>query len=161
MNSPIEVAMGEIAISNNDTMFVTFVGSCVALCLFDPSTKMGGMAHIMLPESNKNFQNAVQIGKYADKAIEALLKNMTTKGANKKRIKAKMTGGAQIFSSESGDGLFNIGTRNIDMVKTLLEKNKIPLIAEEVGMNYGRWVKFHTKTGELIVKGKKSGEIKL
>ena len=163
MRSPIEVGMGEAVVSeNNEAMFVTFVGSCVALCLHDRLSKIGGMAHIMLPQrhQDKKIPDPKNVGKYADVAIEILLQIMSAHGAKVNRIKAKMAGGAQIFSNEKGNDSFNIGNRNIESVKNILKRKGIPLIGEEVGMNHGRWVQFDVHTGEVLVKAQKR-EIKL
>lgn len=160
MKSTTEVGMGEIAISKSTGgILVTFVGSCVALCLFDPIRKIGGLAHVMLPEGKNHIKNSNLQGKYADVAIDTLLQNLVTEGAKKHSIKAKIVGGAQIFSNETGDNLFSIGSRNIESIKKILYTQGIPLISEETGNNYGRWVKFNIQTGEIVVKGKKKEEI--
>ena len=162
MKSTTEVGMGEIAVSKSDGgVLVTFVGSCVAICLFDPIRKIGGLAHVMLPEGKNHVKNSNLKGKYADVAMDTLLRNLVTEGAKIHRIKAKIVGGAQIFSNETGENLFSIGSRNIESIKTILCKKGIPLVSEETGDNYGRWVKFHIQTGEIIVKGRKKGEIKI
>lgn len=162
MKLTMEVGMGEIAVSKSDDVtLVTFVGSCVALCLFDPIHKIGGLAHVMLPEGKNHVTNSNLQGKYADVAVDTLLNNLVTKGAKIRNIKAKIIGGAQIFSNETGDNLFSIGSRNVESIKKILCKKDIPLISEEIGNKYGRWVKFDIQTGEIIVKGKKKEEIKI
>ena len=117
-----EVAMGEARVADeSDSVMTTFVGSCVALCLFEPTKKIGGLAHIMLPEAGKEATvNQSTNGKYADHAIEYLLAKMQEKGAKLNKTKAKIVGGAQIFKTETGGGLFTIGERNIESIKKIL-----------------------------------------
>jgi chemotaxis protein CheD len=131
----------------------TFVGSCVAICLYDVTSKVAGMAHVMLPKKtgDKQVTNQNDIGKYADEAFSCLVRNLIQKGADPKRIKAKMAGGATIFTHESETGLFNIGSKNIASLKQILKDNHIPLIAEDTGENFGRWVGFNLRTGEMTV----------
>lgn len=160
MGSTIEVSMGEAVVSQNDqTTFVTFVGSCIALCMYDRSVKIGGMAHIMLPEGHDKTN--MHRGKYANEAVENLLEVMTVRGAKHDRIKAKMIGGAKIFSTAERNGLFSIGMRNITAVRNTLQQKGIVLVAEETGMNHGRHVKFDIETGNILISGKKNAEMKL
>lgn len=160
MNSPIEIGMGELGISaSKEDVFVTLVGSCVAVCLFDPHTNIGGMAHVMLPESSReNMQKRNGAAKYGDEAVDNLLRMMQKKNADQKRIKAKLVGGATLFTNESGNGLFSIGDRNVSSLKQFLKKKGIPIIAEDTGLNYGRRVIFNLHSGEVIVRSKKDGE---
>jgi chemotaxis protein CheD len=150
--------MGEIAVAN--TELVTFVGSCIALCLYDPGAKVGGMAHVMLPAGNEKFTGS-RPGKYADQAVENLVKMMVSKGAEISRLRAKIAGGAKIFTHEDGNGHFNIGERNAEVLKKILRQKCIPILSEDVGMNYGRRIRFNAETGELIVYSRTEGERKL
>lgn len=149
--------MGEARVADeSDSVMTTFVGSCVALCLFEPTKKVGGLAHIMLPEAGKETTaNQSTNGKYADHAIKYLLTEMQEKGAKLNKIKAKIAGGAQIFKTETGNGLFTIGERNIESIKKILDSHGIQILAEETGKTYGRWVKFDLQNGSVDVKSKR------
>lgn len=154
MNHIIEVKMGGLEIIVNDTEELkTFVGSCVAICLFDIRSKIAGMAHVMLPKKigNKQALEKQELGKYADEALAYMLNEMIRKGADPTRINAKMAGGATIFAHESETSVFNIGTRNIESLRQILKNNNIPLISEDTGENFGRWVKFNLHSGEMTV----------
>jgi len=154
MNRVIEIKMGGIEIITDDgEELKTFVGSCVAICLFDLVSKVAGMAHVMLPKKSDGtrFTKRNDIGKYADEALSYMVNDMILKGANPKRIKAKMAGGATIFAHESEAGLFNVGPRNITFLKQILKENDIPLISEDTGENFGRWVRFNLHSGEMII----------
>lgn len=154
MSSIIEVKMGGLEITNNDSVELkTFVGSCVAICLYDQESHIAGMAHVLLPTNNRNKPNTSpeDAGRYADDAIKLIVEGMIAKGANTKRIKAKMAGGATIFSHESQNDTFNIGSRNVSGIKDILKEMKIPLISEDVGLSFGRWVKFQVGTGDMTI----------
>lgn len=157
--SSIHVTMGDMSISNDKEITLdTFVGSCIALCLYDPYAMIAGMAHIMLPNSIERKVNPNNPGKYANHAVETTIKIMIEQGANIKKIRASMAGGAKIFSDEGGNGLFNIGERNAEAVKYFLHEKKIPLISSDVGLNHGRWVKFNVKSGKMTVSNTKRKE---
>lgn len=151
--------MGQLEVSNDNEMVLeTFVGSCVALCLFDPYSGIGGMAHIMLPQSDgsKKLSNHSNSAKYADEAVENLLKRSVTKGAKMMRMRAKIAGGANMFSDERGVGVFNIGERNVLAIKSLLKAKGIPLLSEDIGMDCGRHVILDIQSGEVTVTSRKS-----
>ena len=153
--------MGQLEVSNgNETVLETFVGSCVALCLYDPYSRIGGMAHIMLPQgdNSKKLSDHPNSAKYADQAVKNLLRMVMTKGAKMVRVRAKMAGGANMFSHEQGASLFDIGERNVLTVKSLLKERGIPLLSEDTGMNYGRNVRLEIKSGNVIVTSRKSGQ---
>lgn len=152
MNHIVEVKMGGLEIVTGEKgELKTFVGSCVAICLFDIKAKIAAMAHVMLPkkENDKNYEGTK--GKYADEAFRHMVKNMLKMGADHKRIQAKMAGGAAIFSHESEPNVFNIGSRNVAAIKQILQENGIILVSEDTGANFGRWVKFSLSSGEMTV----------
>lgn len=154
MNRVIEIKMGGLEIINDETAELkTFVGSCVAICLFDLASKVAGMAHVMLPKKSDGVKFAAKndAGKYADEALSYMVSGMIQKGADPQRIKAKMAGGATIFAHESETSLFNVGPRNIAFLKQILKENNIPLVSEDTGENFGRWVRFNLHSGEMLV----------
>lgn len=146
------VNIAEFAVVDTPTVIETrSLGSCVAIVLFDATTRTSGLAHIMLPDSKK-VNIGGKPGKYADVAIEAMLNKMLGLGVNKGSIVAKIAGGACMFSGLSVSDFMNIGLRNVSAIKTVLKELKINLIAEDTGGSYGRTVEFHTDTGKFIVK---------
>ncbi|MDE1763464.1 MAG: chemotaxis protein CheD [Thaumarchaeota archaeon] len=146
--------MGGLEIVTGDmSELKTFVGSCVAICLFDIEVKIAAMAHVVLPKKTNCKPHTVEEerGKYADDAFAHMMSGMIKLGANPKRIQAKMAGGAAIFSHESETGLFNVGPRNISAIQQILKENDIPLISKDTGANFGRWVKFSLNSGKMII----------
>lgn len=158
------VAMGELEVTGDPGVtLTTFVGSCIALCLYDPEVKVGGMAHIMLPDG-KDDSKSGGIGaspndaKYAGAALENTLRIMVRKGAQQGRMVAKMAGGAKVFTHEGSDSMFNIGQRNADAVKALLLQKGIRLVAQDTGATAGRWVRLDVATGKVVVSRRKEGD---
>jgi len=145
----IVVNLGEVAVAIDDSVVLTCLGlgSCVAICVYDPISRVGGMAHVVLPNSNGSGNNS---SKYANVAVPTLLDKMYQKGALKNRINAKITGGAQMVTKVAvGE---NIGEKNTIAVKTLLSEYHIKLTGEEVGGNRGRSVWLHVNQGKVLVR---------
>lgn len=135
----------------------TFVGSCVAICVYDTVAKVAGMAHVMLPKNNTPDPAPKPEGKFADVALKILLERLVANGADVRRLKAKMAGGANVFRNEGKQNTFNIGMRNIDAIRTTLKEKKIPIISEDVGSNNGRWVTFDASSGDMTIKERTKG----
>lgn len=127
------------------------LGSCVGIALRDPKTLVGGLAHIMLPDSTM-MKNNTNIYKFADTGINELLRLMTAKGAMKDRVVAKIAGGAQMFSFKGDSDAARVGERNVEATKAHLKKLGIPILAEDTGKNYGRTVIFYPATGAYVIK---------
>jgi len=148
----IKVGMADLSIAQEPDVLTTLgLGSCVGIALYDSSIKLGGLAHIMLPDSTQ-IKNNSNKAKFADTAIELLLEQMVSKGARKNRIVAKIAGGAHMFDFKNMDDLMRIGTRNVTAVSQILKDISIPIIAQDTGDNYGRTIELHTLTGTLRVR---------
>lgn len=159
----VSVSMGSLAASNDvREVLVTFLGSCVGLCLYDPESKVAGLAHIMLPGSEGKDPSSVFEAKYADLATDALVSRISEKGGKKNKLVAKIAGGAEMLSNENNSHniSMNIGERNVSSLKRLLATYGIPLKAEDVGSTQGRWLRFYVLSG-LIVLRKKGVEVSL
>ncbi|SER07015.1 chemotaxis protein CheD [Gracilibacillus ureilyticus] len=133
------------------------LGSCVGVVVFDSTNKIAGLAHIMLPDSTASKRETNNVMKYADTAIELLLEELYQLGAKKYALKAKMAGGAHMFSFRSENKMLRIGDRNVEAVRRHLTAQKIPIIAEDVGGNKGRTIEFNVETGMLEIRTVNSG----
>ena len=152
----IIVGMADSAVAKKPAKLTTLgLGSCVGISLYDKSTGVGGMVHIMLP-SIENARSKDNIVKFADTGIPALVDEMIETGAYKHRTTAKIAGGASMFAFNSKTQL-NIGERNVAATKVALEELKIPIIAQDTGKNYGRTIILDTENGELTVKSAHRG----
>lgn len=122
----------------------TILGSCVAVCLYDPVLKYGGMCHYMLPLWNGD---GLASPKYGSIAIEKLVEKMVNFGSKKFNLKAKIFGGGEVIETENPK--FNVGHRNIIFAKEMLAEENIPVISSSVGGKLGRKIIFFTDTGEV------------
>ena len=131
-------------VSRDPHHVTTVLGSCVAVCLFDPKEKTGGINHYMLPLWNGDGLASV---KYGNIAIEKLIQEMIARGSDKRNIYAKIFGGANQVNYT-----MQIGLRNVEIARKMLIENGINIVAESVGGKLGRKVIFNTYTGEVRMK---------
>lgn len=158
MSEIIKVGMADLKVCKSPNGVTTLgLGSCVGIALRDPVTKIGGLAHIMLPDSKSIRQNS-NIPKFADTGIEELVRQMVAAGAGRTKLVAKIAGGAQMFSFQSQSDLGRVGDRNVEAVKKKLQEMKIPILAEDTGKSYGRTVVFYPETGDFIIRSVGRGE---
>lgn len=152
MGNVIKVGMADLNICvSPDSITTLGLGSCVGIALRDPVTKIGGLAHIMLPDSTV-IRNNSNIPKFADTGIEELVKRVVAKGANRGRLVAKIAGGAQMFAFQSKNEMVRVGERNVEATKKKLAQLKIPILAEDTGKDYGRTVIFYPETGNFVIR---------
>lgn len=152
MSEVIKVGMADLNICENPNIITTLgLGSCIGIALYDPVIKLGGLAHIMLPDSTK-MKNNSNIAKFADTGIVELVRRMTEAGAVQSRLVAKIAGGAKMFEVSGLSDVGNVGARNAEASKAKLKELGIPLLAEDTGLNYGRTVELHCENGEFHIK---------
>ena len=148
----IKVGMADLNVCKAPDMITTLgLGSCIGIAVYDPVTKVGGLAHIMLPDSTQ-MRNNSNIAKFADTGIEELIKRVTAAGANKRRLVAKIAGGAKMFQVSGLSTVGNVGERNAQASRAKLKQLGIPLLAEDTGLNYGLTVELYPETGEFRIK---------
>ena len=148
----IRVGMADLNIcSSPDAITTLGLGSCVGIVLYDATLKLAGLAHIMLPDSTQIRSNS-NVAKFADTGIDALIQLMEKNGAQKRRLIAKIAGGAQMFAFSSENSMLCVGKRNVEATKKKLESLGIKIIAEDTGDSYGRTIEFYPETGELLIK---------
>ncbi len=131
------LGIGELGVTKAPNTLTTLgLGSCVGIVLYDRYSKIGGMAHIMLPKAPAGAV-LPNPAKYADTGFDALLKAMQKAGANIKIVTAKLAGGAHMFSSTMGNDVMKVGQRNVEIVHQLIKSKAIPIVAEETGGTVG------------------------
>lgn len=157
----IRVKVADYAVADGGTVLVTVgLGSCVAIALHDPHAKVGGLAHVLLPSTGMS-QDRSNRAKFPSTAVPLLCDRMQALGARAGRIRAKIVGGASMFTSLLSATGLQIGERNVVATRAALERAGIPIVAQEVGGDYGRSVYFDVHDGSLIVKSLKSGNVVL
>lgn len=150
----IKVGMADLNVLAGDGILkTTGLGSCVGLTLHDPVTRISGMAHIMLPDSNIARDDHFNRAKYADTAVPELIERMVRLGASVNRMVAKLAGGAQMFAFTGQQSEWmRIGPRNVEMCHAMLKKWNIPVKGEDTGGNYGRTIELMGGSGILIIR---------
>jgi chemotaxis protein CheD len=148
----VVVGISDCKVSNDlDSTLVTYaLGSCIAVALYDPASKVGGLLHYMLPESSLDAQKAQQNPfMFADTGIKALLEAVTANGANARRLVVRLAGGAQVLDNE---GVFQIGKRNYLAARKILWKAGILISAEAVGGEVSRTTRLEVATGQMWIR---------
>lgn len=148
----VKVGIADMNIVSGDDSITTIgLGSCVGIAIRDTVKKIGGLVHIMLPDSKAVRSNA-SIAKFADTGIPELVKQLEAKGCVRRNMEAKIAGGAQMFAFQNKQELLSVGQRNIDSTKAALASLGIPIKAEDCGLNHGRTVVFYPTDGRYEVK---------
>lgn len=157
----IKVGMADLKVGKNPDNLISYgLGSCVGIALYDPVTRVGGLAHIMLPDSSQ-ARPTDNHAKFADTALPILLEKIIGLGAVRARVTAKIAGGSQMFTFVQATDIMRIGERNTEAVRDGLKKLSLKILAEDVGGNYGRTVELQLETGVFSIKTVDKGEKKL
>ena len=153
MGQLIKVGMADLKICKCPDVLTTIgLGSCIGIALYDPTTKISGLAHIMLPDSTQ-IRNNTNVAKFADTGIQKLYDDMIAAGACRSKLVAKIAGGAKMFElSNASSQSINIGEKNAIASREKLKELGIPLIAEDTGLNFGRTVELNSETGAYLIK---------
>ena len=157
----IKVGMADLKSGKNPDSIISYgLGSCIGIALYDAQTRVGGLAHIMLPDSNQ-ARATDNKAKFADTALPVLLEQVIALGASKSRITAKIAGGSQMFTFAQATDVMRIGDRNVEAVREMLKNLSIRLVADDVGGNYGRTVELLLASGDFLIKTVNKGENRL
>lgn len=153
LKETIRVGMADYKVAKSPATLVTLgLGSCVGVILYDSVNKVGGLAHVMLPDSKLSIKKDFNPGKFADTAIEALIAGIVKLGGDRSNFVSKIAGGAQMFQIKSENNLMQIGKRNVEAVRVKLAQLNIKILAEDVEGNHGRTIEFFCETGKLTIK---------
>lgn len=135
-----------------DKIRTSGLGSCVGVVLYDERSTTVGMVHVMLPDSTLGRTEVINIAKFADTGIPAMVEQLKIEGIQPFKLRAKIAGGAQMFQFTSAKNTMRIGPRNVEAVKEYLKKYSIPIIAEDTGGNSGRTIEFDPITKLLNIR---------
>jgi chemotaxis protein CheD len=146
------IGVGELAVAEQGTTIVTHgLGSCIAVCIWDPGTRIGGMIHFLLPDSRINPERAArQPAAFADTGVPLLFQTAYAHGLIKARTVVALVGGADI-SRESQAGLLNVGRRNTLAARNLLWRNGVLIRKEDVGGSRARTVSLSVGDGRILI----------
>lgn len=154
MAQMIKVGMADLKVCNYpDNLTTIGLGSCIGIAIYDASTKITGLAHIMLPDSANNVSSVLNTAKFADTAVPELIDKMVALGATKAKMCAKIAGGARMFGFDGvNTNAINVGERNVNACIDALKKAGIPIIAQDTGESYGRTVEIYSENGAYLIK---------
>lgn len=145
-----KILPGEYYFTRKPMLIVTVLGSCVAACLRDRTTGIGGMNHFMLPDSGQDQNNPLgESARYGTYAMEVLINQLLKMGAKRGNFEAKVFGGGAVLR---GFTVANIGEKNAEFVLKFLNTEKIPVVAQDLLDIYPRKVYFFPHTGLVRVK---------
>ncbi|ETT85880.1 chemotaxis protein CheD [Viridibacillus sp. FSL R5-0477] len=147
----VGIAQMDVAKAPN-TIRTSGLGSCVGVVLYDESKGIAGLIHVMLPDSQLGRTDSINVAKFADTGIPAMVNQLKQEGIQLFKLKAKIAGGAQMFQFTSSRDSMRIGPRNVEAVKLQLKKLSIPLIAEDTGGSSGRTIEFDLQTTKLNIR---------
>ncbi len=156
------VRVADWAVEAGDVVLVTLgLGSCVAMVLYDPVSRTGGLAHLLLP-SPSLARDQSNPGRFPETVLPLLLGRMVATGAERDRITARLVGGASMFGSSSGTpGPLAMGERNVVSARQVLAAAQVPVVGEDVLKNYGRSVYFFLDDGRIEVRTVARGTVVL
>ena len=141
------IHVGEIHVATTPTEIKTVLGSCIAVCLYDKVTRIGGMNHYLVPLWN---ENGLQSPKYGNISIPKLIDKMLIVGCRKENIEAKIFGGGNVIDVTQEEMM--IGRKNIVIAKEILLEHKIKIVAQDVGGTRGRRILMRSDTGKILLK---------
>lgn len=148
------VGIADMKLSNNvgDQIITHALGSCLGITIWDPVAKVGGMLHVMLPQSSIDAEKAAENPyMFVDTGVPLLFMESYKLGANKQRVELRVAGGASTQGNE-GEDYFQIGKRNVLMLRKLLWKNGVLIKAEDVGGTSSRTMTLDLTTGAVSLK---------
>jgi chemotaxis protein CheD len=144
-----KVLPGEYYVTDRDMLIVTVLGSCVAACIRDRLTGVGGMNHFMLPDGGDADSPVSTSMRYGSYAMEMLINRLLKAGARRENLEAKVFGGGSVLP---GMTKINVGDRNATFVRRYLKAEGIRITAEDLNSTYPRKVVFFPKTGRVMMK---------
>jgi chemotaxis protein CheD len=152
----IRVRVADYAVAATGTITTIGLGSCVAIALYDRIVRVGGLAHVLLPDQTMSRDRS-NPAKFPGTVVPLLLSEMVRLGARVERITAKIAGGASMFGGLMPSGGINIGERNVVAAREALAGAKVPIVGEDTGSDYGRSVFLHLEDGRLEVRSIRRG----
>jgi chemotaxis protein CheD len=152
----IRVKVADYAVAATGMISTIGLGSCVAIVLYDPGARVGGLAHVLLP-SLAMSRDKSNPAKFPSTAVPLVMEEMRRLGASLERVRAKIVGGASMFGSLIPSGGINIGERNVIAVREVLAEARVPIVAEDTGSDYGRSVFLYLNDGRVEVKSLRKG----
>lgn len=159
----VPVRIGEIRVADGDSLLFTVgLGSCVAIVLYDARTRIGGLAHSMLPTPASGRSGATApVGRFASTAVPELIRMMERAGAARRRLDAWLAGGASMFRDVLDSEGLRLGRRNVEAAREALSAAGLTVRGQDVYGTYGRSVWLRTADGELLITSVNNPDVRL
>jgi chemotaxis receptor (MCP) glutamine deamidase CheD len=143
----VTIYLGGVHASDEPLVIKTLLGSCIAVCLWDPEGAIGGMNHFMLPHGAAGSAGASRFGVHA---MDCLIGAMMKLGGDRRRFVAKVFGGADVLDVAEAEN--SVSQQNITFARAFLGAEGVPLVSEDVGGHHARLVNFHVTSGRAFVR---------
>lgn len=158
-HADVRVKVADYAVRRGEQVIATIgLGSCVAIALYDRESRIGGLAHILLPTPAMSRETD-NLAKFPETIVPVMLEEMRALGMRgTSGLSAKLAGGASMFGALIGNSGINVGERNVLATRDVLAQAGIPIVSEDTGQDYGRSVYFHLADGRLEVRSLKKGD---
>ena len=145
----VTIFPGEYCVSSSPVIISTLLGSCLAVCMRDPFSGIGGMNHFMLPAPGRAtsggfWSNKTRYGCYA---MERLINGILGRGGSKSRLELKVFGGAKLY-----DGGGDVGASNVEWIVEFIDREGLQVVASDVGRDIPRNIFYYTDSGRVLMK---------
>lgn len=140
---------GDLYVGDEGHQLRTILGSCVSITLWHPLARMGGMSHFLLPTRGAAAHGQPLDGRYGDEALQLMINQLEQAGVALSQCKAKIFGGGNMFPAHMREGAINVGKRNGEAARTMLEHHGIPIVSECLFGIGHRQVIFVVSTGDV------------
>jgi len=145
----VKLLPGEYFVTTRDIVLSTVLGSCVSACLYDQQSKIGGMNHFMLPNTENSSSFPSECARFGGYAMSILIRELLKNGARRQNLVAKVFGGGNVQPAMVTS---MIGSQNAGFVKKYLAEQEIPILAEDLEGFYPRKLHFFPKSGRVLLK---------
>jgi chemotaxis protein CheD len=142
---------GEFYFGGSSDRIGTLLGSCVAICLWHPILRIGGMCHFVLPANQASASTKLN-GRYATDALQLFKREVSLRKTTMKEYQGLIFGGGNVVAALANSEQDTIGTRNAGIAMDLLQKEKVAIMVVDVGETWSRRISFNVSTGEVMVK---------
>jgi len=144
----VTIYSGDVYASATPILIRTLLGSCVAACLRDPASGVGGMNHFMLPDANGHGREHPE--RFGVHAMERLIAQIQKLGGARARLEAKVFGGGHVL--QGPDSVEGVAQQNVRFIRAFLREEGLRLAAADLGGRLARQILFHTGTGRVQVR---------
>jgi len=146
----VVIHIGQVYATREPTVIKTVLGSCIAACLFDPVTRIGGMNHFMLPAPENPADHDADVSRFGVHAMDLLIGALQRAGGERLRLQAKVFGGGHVLRIAVNGN--SVPERNIQFIEKFLVTERITVVSRDLGGYLPRRIQFQTDTGRVLVK---------